>query len=359
MSLLQYVHDKHTFYFKDRDSDLEMLGWGEPIQTLEQPSQPFFFLQEFEETKLRYLIYPKLLVKSKGTIEALEISSDGTYKPCLFQFSSAPKKAAILPTLQLTLKTPDKETWEQNIEITKALFKSEKLSKICLSRRTDYLNAEISHIEKILNTHASSFRILIKNPSEIFFSVTPERLFKITDSTLVTEALAGTTSNHEDHALENSSKDQMEHQIVVEGICQALKKLNGKVEVHNQELLKLSEVSHLFTRIQATGDFSDLNSLTQELHPTPAVSGFPQKISQKYIAEIETYHRGLYAGVVGLKHDNVTHAAVTIRSGILVDNRLTLTTGVGIVEDSIADKEWHELDLKLKSILSGIDIDGI
>ena len=68
------------------------------------------------------------------------------------------------------------------------------------------------------------------HPEHAFIGRSPERLIQLSDGIIKTEALAGTRprgkTQEEDRLLElellHSKKENMEHQIVVEAICQSL-----------------------------------------------------------------------------------------------------------------------------------------
>ena len=64
---------------------------------------------------------------------------------------------------------------------------------------------------------------------------------------------------------------------------------------------------------------------------------------------LESFDRGWYAGPVGYVSKQQSEFAVGMRSGVLERNSLTVYTGAGIVEGSDPDREWQELDHKLRS----------
>ncbi|MDC0224241.1 chorismate-binding protein, partial [Deltaproteobacteria bacterium] len=65
--------------------------------------------------------------------------------------------------------------------------------------------------------------------------------------------------------------------------------------------------------------------------------------------EIEPFDRGWYAGPVGWISHSQAEFAVGIRSGLLSRRILRIFTGAGIVEGSVPEEEWREIEDKLQS----------
>ena len=59
---------------------------------------------------------------------------------------------------------------------------------------------------------------------------------------------------------------------------------------------------------------------------------------------------GLYSGVLGWIQGGSSEAIVMIRSALTAEQKIHLYSGVGLVPGSEPDKEWNELDLKIKTI---------
>lgn len=181
----------------------------------------------------------------------------------------------------------------------------------------------------------------------------------------MTEGLAGSTSRGrsaiEDELLANdllmSSKDREEHQFVVKAIQENLEPLSEKIDhPTNPQIKKLKNVQHLFTPISASIKKGvQIHDLIRELHPTPAVGGFPREDAVSHIHEIEQLDRGWYAAPIGWFNLNgCGEFAVAIRSALLHENRATLYAGCGIVSDSDPEKEWKETLLKFKPMMDSL-----
>jgi len=195
-----------------------------------------------------------------------------------------------------------------------------------------------------------------------FIGATPERLLRIRDGRLTTEAIAGSTARGataaEDAALGrdllSSAKDLHEHGCVRESILSRLQRVgvSGKAEAEPR-LLQLANVQHLYTSITAeVGEDAHLLDIAAELHPTPAVGGKPREKAVPRIAKLERLERGLYAGLVGwFNHLNEGELVVGIRSALIDGATARLYAGAGIVEGSDAEKETRETEMKLRAML--------
>jgi isochorismate synthase len=155
----------------------------------------------------------------------------------------------------------------------------------------------------------------------------------------------------------NSEKNRREHAIVVNMVRSALEDLCSAVQVADTpHLLKLQNIQHLETAI--TGELLPGHSILealQELHPTPAVGGFPCEAALAEIRDNEQLDRGWYAGPIGwIDKDGHGEFAVALRSGLIDGSKATLFAGCGIVADSEPDSEYAESRLKLKVMLQGI-----
>jgi menaquinone-specific isochorismate synthase len=268
-----------------------------------------------------------------------------------------------LPLLIDRVDNPHRLDWHQNIDSILAKFADLQLEKIVLARQSTLTFTKDLQPQLLLlllqpqNLHSYHFCFQI-NPQIAFIGTSPERLYYRHDRFLKTEALAGTRhrggSSQLDRALSNdlrnSAKDIREHQLVVNNVRATLTELCDSVTIDRQlTILKLNKVQHLYTQYSGTlkPDLTDAEILPQ-LHPTPAVGGFPRYQALQSIDRIELFERGWYAAPVGWVSYAETEFAVAIRSGLIDGNRLLLFAGAGIVRGSQAEEEWAEIENKIR-----------
>jgi menaquinone-specific isochorismate synthase len=271
-----------------------------------------------------------------------------------------------LPALPLLIDRTDSPNWidwNQNINAALTNFAELNLDKIVLARQSTLTFTEDLHPQLLLlalqphNPHSYHFCFQI-NPTAAFIGTSPERLYHRHDRVLSTEAIAGTRhrgasiqiDRELSDDLRNSPKDIREHQLVVENLQETLAKLCRSVTIDDRSsILKLNKVQHLYTKFHGIlkSEFNDAEILPQ-LHPTPAVGGFPRDRALKLIRELEPFERGWYAAPVGWVGYDETEFAVAIRSGAIDRDRLLLFAGAGIVEGSQAEEEWAEVENKIR-----------
>lgn len=198
-----------------------------------------------------------------------------------------------------------------------------------------------------------------------FIGASPERLMRIQNQELETDALAGSAPRGktavEDayfaEGLLTSRKDMHEHRVVSDFIFQRLSNI-GLIpqRLPMPGLLKLSNIQHLWTPIRgkiSTG-VHPLEILA-ELHPTPAVAGDPRDIALRQIRRYENFDRSVYAAPLGwIDHRGNSEFIVGIRSALIDGDRARLWAGAGIVAGSDPEKELAEIQLKLQALLKAL-----
>lgn len=271
-----------------------------------------------------------------------------------------------------TLQAPeDRDHWFSKVEMAKEMIKQEKFEKIVLARSVSFQSKRkliptvIAH--KLRQKYPACYNFMIqRDPKTSFIGASPERLASFNNGVFLTEGLAGSISRGKSamedaslaHTLLNSPKDREEHKFVVQAIDDNLKPFSDRVEHPKQpQIKKLQNVQHLFTPIRASiKEGIEIHELVQQLHPTPAVGGYPRDESVPYIQEIEQIDRGWYSAPVGwfnLKGSG--EFAVAIRSALLTDNKAELFAGCGIVSDSDPEKEWKETLLKFVPLMDALN----
>ena len=86
------------------------------------------------------------------------------------------------------------------------------------------------------------------------------------------------------------------------------------------------------------------------------VSGAPKIRAMEIISELEPSSRGPYAGAVGYFGFNGNiDFCITIRTIAIVDNKLSIQAGAGIVYDSSPEKEYQETLKKAGAMFKAIE----
>lgn len=265
------------------------------------------------------------------------------------------------------------ENWISSVEKAKSLINQKSFEKLVLSRQVtiskpgDMLPTQI--LNKLRQQYSGCYNFLIHRPDgKTFLGSTPERLGAFRNKMLLTDALAGsiqrgntaTEDTFFEKHLTNSKKDRIEHNFVIKDIEERLAPLVESLNRSSKpEIKKLSNVQHLYTPIRAQmKENVSMFDVINQLHPTPAVGGYPWQDASAYIKELENFDRGWYAGPIGwFNAEGDGEFAVGIRSGLFTEDEARFFAGCGIVADSKPDMEWKETNLKLKPMLSVLQYD--
>ena len=220
-------------------------------------------------------------------------------------------------------------------------------------------------LQRLRESYPVAYVFAVQRGERFFMGATPERLVQAQDGQIHTMALAGTTRRGETEEedtqlgteLLQSEKNYNEHAVVVAMVREALEKHCTNVRVSAKpQLLKLKNVQHLETPI--TGELIPgrcILNVIADLHPTPAVGGFPCDAALEAIRNTEKLDRGWYAGPLGwVGTSGHGEFAVAIRSGLVDGRKATLFAGNGIVAGSDPQAEYEESRLKFEVMLRGL-----
>ena len=245
----------------------------------------------------------------------------------------------------------------------------DELSKIVIAHTTEIKSDRPFKITQSLNNlrhlHPDCYIFSTCNgKGQYFVGASPERLISVQNRQLVTDALAGSAprgnNNTEDVHLANlllkNRKEKREHKAVSDFMMQRLKSIGLKPQQLPLQLLKLSNIQHLWTPIYAhlPAEIEPLE-IVALLHPTPAVAGVSTETACNKIRHYEKFDRSLYAAPLGwIDYEGNGEFVVGIRSALIDGDRARLYAGAGIVSGSNPDKEFAEVQLKLQSLLKAL-----
>jgi menaquinone-specific isochorismate synthase len=241
------------------------------------------------------------------------------------------------------------------------------INKLVLSRAYSFnLNATLIWrvlLNELFKRFPDCYLFFIKKNNSVFFGSSPEMFLKVSDNVAEVESVAGSAPRGEksesdfqfERSLKSSEKNHIEHLFVSDFISDILIKYSNNVRIiEEKQIRKLDNIQHLITRISAELNSNEnLFELIDALFPTPAVCGVPKNSAKKLIRKLENHDRGMYSGLVGIMDfDGNCELAVSIRSALVKENRVTAFAGAGLVKNFDADEEFLETNLKLNTILS-------
>ena len=187
--------------------------------------------------------------------------------------------------------------------------------------------------------------------SGLWMGATPERLIEVRGDVLEMVSLAGTRFGDD---LGNwRRKEKEEQSIVTNFLLQVLKKLGiHNVEIEGPFAQKAGQLTHLKTQLKAVlGGTWQLKQILENLHPTPAVCGYPQVQAMDWIRNFEGYDRSFYTGYLGMIHgEEHTDLYVNLRSMQVFEDAAVLYVGGGVTALSKAEEEWEETEAKAETL---------
>jgi menaquinone-specific isochorismate synthase len=275
------------------------------------------------------------------------------------------KRPELLYTLVTRCEIPSFEDWKKHVETVLGSISASRLDKLVLARKTTLEFDSplspwpiLSHLnEKAKRATLFAFQL---SADLCFLGATPEMLFVRQGPLFNTEAIAATRprgkTDEEDLVLERdlltNNKEQREFKIVKDYLTTALSPLVSTLQWEKSDrVLKASHVQHLYNRLNATlkGAISD-TALIRALHPTPALGGYPREEALKFLQEIEPFDRGWYGGPIGTVGQKEASLYVAIRSALIQGCSLHLFAGTGLVPGSTPEREWEELEQKIRPL---------
>ncbi|EDP70579.1 isochorismate synthase entC [Flavobacteriales bacterium ALC-1] len=253
------------------------------------------------------------------------------------------------------------------------------LDKVILSRvETHHLQSinPIDLFKQLYNRYQNAMVYCWYHPKVgLWLGATPELLFKAEGKQLTTISLAGTQPYKVKSKAIWTNKEFEEQQIVTNYITKQLEPYTKQINVSNVETIRAGSLLHLKSRITSViDDSSNLKSIIEALHPTPAVCGFPKQEAKDFILENENYNREYYTGFLGelnLKHlktrntnrrnvENNAYTVVKTQSNFYVnlrcmqikDKEALIYVGGGITRGSNPENEWEETVNKTATMTS-------
>lgn len=265
-----------------------------------------------------------------------------------------------LPEDKSNFVAETKDEYLQKLEEVIQVINENELPKLVLSRRkifNDFNQIDLKEsFKNLCQTYPNAFRYIFNNGEEAWMGAFSEVLGKFNKMTheFETMSLAGTLPVSE----EWSDKEIEEQKPVSSYIRNILARYVTLSEVEESKTHDhiSGNIKHLRTDFKAKIQAEDLDSLIQELHPTPAVCGIPKDFCKENIQKIEKFPREFYAGYIKIETEESIQFFVNLRCAKLYQDSVHLFVGGGITAQSNPEKEWIETELKSEAVLKNLII---
>ncbi|WP_080800798.1 isochorismate synthase [Arabiibacter massiliensis] len=387
--------DQFVYYRKDRPVRLMGLGRCIALPTLDDADcelegpvgqQPVFFsFNRFDAEnpaptddlfeafpRLKFML-PEIVLIENEHGPLLQVNSLGpVYAGRIERFvrqalAAPPRRRETVP---YRIVPDSREAWADAVAAGLAAIEEGRVDKVVLSRRQKLVAEHpFSSKDLLVNLIDGPARgtVLLYRYADVFFcGCTPELLVRKRGAEVESMCLAGTCpagGSEEERArlaaeLMADEKNRAEHDYVVKFIREVFCRTCYGVDVPAEPgILPLTHVQHLCTPARARMlEGVDLWTMMGDLHPTPAVAGTPVGEAQMLLREIEAYNRGFFAGACGyIDGAGDGEFSVALRTGVFDGEIGWVYAGCGIVAGSVADDEYDEIGMKLKTILSAFE----
>jgi isochorismate synthase len=262
----------------------------------------------------------------------------------------------------------DIETYLHAVTAARDAVRSGSITKAVIARDVIVTSTKPIDIHSVLlrlrNTFGSSYQFSVDG----FVGASPELLVSILHGEVSSHPLAGTAPRTGDpdtdaqlaSSLLSSSKNQIEHRIVIDAVHDTLLPWCSYLDWEPEaSVVAVANVQHLGTHMSGrlSEPFLHVLDAVYALSPTPALGGHPRDKALKLISDVEGMSRGRYGGAVGwLDSQGNGVWAVSIRCAEYSNGNLTarLFAGGGIVADSDPLSELAETQAKLQAMLAAI-----
>lgn len=369
------------FRFASRDGKKEFLSYGtfETFSTLDEVKTKLSLLKthvpETREQLCAFVIspysnlnrihknvwfLPKVQIHRGEESIAFVLNDQRSLEEIILNFNS-PTSNLFSTQENIESLVPNFDKWCDQIQLIQQAISQKQFAKVVLSRQEYFTSPTVqvsTFFDRMKRNTDQCYKIQFRTNDDIFFSVTPECLLYVKGDEVWIDSLAGShpiledthSTEHITNLLLQSSKEQSEHDIVKNSIYDTLRpylQINAEIQ-ESKSVKKLGYIQHLYTSLYSHLDSKiSLQQLIEDLHPTPAICGFPKHKSIAFLEQIDEPERGYYGGFAGWCNQNELELAVLIRSALLSSNGVTIYGGAGIVEESNAESEWKETELKM------------
>lgn len=246
--------------------------------------------------------------------------------------------------------------YEELIRKTADTVQDQQWGKVVISRSQRY---KVQHTGVLKLFHAlrqkypdACVYLFQHKKCGVWVGATPELLISGKDGHLESMSLAGTRQKGEEHTFH--LKEEEEQAIVTRYIKNVLTAYSAidAIRIKERDKLTAANLIHFVNRISANYTPQlEVQVLLEDLHPTPAVGGWPKPEALRFISEHEKHQRQYYSGYLGFETGDTFAYYVNLRCMQVYNDAVILYAGGGILADSDPAAEWDETEAKLQTLL--------
>jgi len=252
----------------------------------------------------------------------------------------------------------------------KKYIKIGDIFQVVLSQRFEakLTKKPIDIYKKLRVTNPSPFMFFFNFNDFQIIGASPEILVRLRDNKITVRPIAGTRQRGKNASedlflsndLLNDKKELAEHLMLLDlgrnDVGRVAKK--GTVNVTEKMIIEYySHVMHIVSNVEGKIE-NNLDALDALMAGFPAgtVSGAPKIRAMEIIEELENLNRSFYAGCMGYFDSNGDmDTCISLRTGLVKDNKLYIQAGAGIVYDSVPKNEHQEILNKAGALMAAAE----
>lgn len=270
----------------------------------------------------------------------------------------------------------EREAFMEKVEKAREYIHAGEVIQLVLSQRftAELTVPELDLYRALRLVNPSPYTFYMKLGGQTLIGSSPETLIKLDHGVATLRPIAGTRKRGADKAADHllsdellsDEKERAEHLMLVDLGRNDLGRaaLPGSVQLKEfMTVERYSHVMHLVSTIEALPDAGvDAFDLVRAAFPAGTLSGAPKVRAMELIHELEDSPRNAYGGAVGyFSYSQNMDLAITIRTLIIKDGKITVQAGAGIVFDSDPAKEYEETCNKAAALFQAVKLaaDGL
>ena len=288
--------------------------------------------------------------------------------------SPCPALPAVLSNLEKA-ETPNgnftQSDFEAMVDRSKEYIRSGDIIQVVLSQRFEkpFRKSPLDLYRALRTVNPSPYMFLLETPDFSIVGASPEVHVKLTDRKVEIRPIAGTRhrgkTEAEDLALEKElladEKEKAEHLMLVDLARNDIGRVCDYGSVHAKEFMIVERYSHVMHIVsQVEGTLSQDRSgydLMRATFPAGTVSGAPKIRAMQIIAEAEPDQREFYSGALGYySYNGNLDSCITLRTAMIIDGKVVIQAGAGIVADSQPEFEYNETIFKASALFKAVQL---
>ncbi len=284
--------------------------------------------------------------------------------------AAEPRRPAVRAPMEVERSLPESD-FHEIVKRAKEYIEAGDIFQVVLSQQLQLpLQVDPFSIYRHLRViNPSPYMFFIRMEDAVLVGSSPEILVRLEGERIDVRPIAGTRwrgqTPEEDRQLEvdllADPKERAEHLMLVDLGRNDVGRVAqiGSVAVDEYAVVeRYSHVMHIVSNVHGTlRPGLDWLDVLRATFPAGTLSGAPKVRAMEIIDELEPVRRGFFGGCVGyLDYSGNMDLAITIRTMVAKDGKITLQAGAGVVVDSTPEYEFEETLNKARAVLTAIDL---